>query len=228
MKRKHPLSGLMAFVIRSEWRHVYGRLLGEHLGPTLEGFGLTTEILIKLLGKSHVATLWGCVLEDLMTRYVGDEPTNVIDAYLGEAGQTELDDNRIYMIAVRSSAMSLYKVAENCCEGILGLNDVIRDWETFLVKRQLEIPSLVPGDWIATRLIPNGESYSVTGSLLSLSPRSVELLLNQLELMATALGIGPLESFSDDQLRLCTGLFTQAWLLEKMPSSFDIPSMADH
>ena len=223
MKRDHPLSGLMAFIGQGEWRDHFGQLLGEHLDPTLEAFGLTTETLITLLGKDRVAMLWGCVVEDLMTRNAGSDLRNVVDDYLAQA---ERDLNRAYMFAVRRSVMSLYEVIEVIPGEGLVIHDVIRDLGPVKVHQDTRTRTLAAGDWIAARCIPDGEGYSITGSLLSLTSEASDRVLDEMRSMATQLGSGGLDMMEDHQLRLCTPAFTQAWLLDKIPPSVDRPSAA--
>jgi hypothetical protein len=214
----------MAFIGQGEWRDRFGQLLGEHLDPTLEAFGLTTDTLITLLGKDRVAILWGCVVEDLMTRNAGADLRNVVDDYLGHAGRDERDVNRAYMFAVRRSVMSLYEVIEMVPGKGLVIHDAIRDLGPVRVHQETRTRTLAAGDWIAARCIPDGEGYSITGSLLGLTSEASNRLLDQMRSVATQLGLGTLDSMEDHQLRLCTPIFTQAWLLDTIPASFDHPS----
>lgn len=225
MKRTHPLSGLMAFIGQGEWRDIFGQLLGEHLGPTLDEFGLTTETLIKILGKDRAAILWGSVLEDLITRHAGPELRNVGDDYLNSAGQNERRLDKAYMLAVRQSVMSLYEVIEIIPGKGITVHDVIRDLGPVTLRQDPRTRAIVTGDWIAARIIPSGDSYSITGSLLSLTSRSANSLLDEMRSIAIKLGIGELHTIEDQQLRLCTPVFTQAWLLDRMPAPFDHPSV---
>lgn len=226
MKRNHPLGGLMAFIGQGEWRDHFGQLLGEHLDPTLEAFGLTTDTLITLLGKDRVATLWGCVVEDLMTRNAGSDLRNVVDAYLHHAGRAERHVNRAYMFAVRLSVMSLYEVIEVVPGNALVIHDVIRDLGPVQVHGETRTRTLAAGDWIAARCIPDGEGCSITGSLLSLTSEASNRLIDEMRSVAAQLGLGALDRMEDHQLRLCTPVFTQAWLLDTIPLTFDHPSAA--
>lgn len=226
MKRQHPLSGLMAFVGRGEWRDVFGQLLGEHLGLTLDAFGLTTETLIQVLGKDRAAKLWGCVLEDLMARHSGPGLRNVVDDYLEGDGQAEPSLNSAYMLAVRQSVMSLYEVIGVTPEKGFVVQDAIRDLGPVPVFQQERTWTLTTGDWVAARIIPDGDAYSITGSLLALTAQSADSLLIEMRSIQAEFGRQTSGAMVDHQLRLCTSVFTQAWLLDNLPASFDAPSAA--
>lgn len=218
VKGDHPLSGLMSFIAKGEWREKFGQLLGEHLSHTLDAFGLTTETLIQLLGKDRSAKLWGCILEDLMSRNQGPEPRNVVDDYLRGVNRAEHKHNRAYMLAVRRSVMSLYEVVDIAPDQGFVIRDAIRDLKPVTVDNEAWT-SRVVGDWVAARIILENNQHSVTGGSLFLTAPSAESLLAEIRSIGKGLMLRKLKALDDRQLRLCTPVFTQAWLLENLPSS---------
>lgn len=219
-KRKHPLGGLMAFVGGGEWRHVFSHMLGAHLGPTLDAFELTAEDLIHVLGKDRIAKLWGCILEDLIAQHDGLATSNIVDDYLRTDGRSETMPNRAYMLAVRQSVMSLYEVVDVAPGEGLAVWDAIRDLGPLWLHEESRTHRLDVGDWFAGRLVPDGDGYMVTGSLLSLTAQSASSLLSEMRDMAAKLGLC-LENMTGLQLRQCTCVFIQAWLIENLPATFD-------
>jgi hypothetical protein len=219
MMRAHPLGGLMAFISQGEWREIFGQLLGEHLWGTLDAFGLTTESLIQVLGKDRAAKLWGCILEDLISRYCGPELRNVVDDYLKGAGRIERQYSQNYMLAVRQSVMSLYEVVETAPGGRLTVRDAIRNQEPVIILREGRTSACTAGDWIAARIIPRGDDHAITGGFLSLTERSADSVLDEMRSLVRRLGIKGLNALDVRQLRLCAPVFVQAWLLENLPVS---------
>lgn len=199
-------------------------MLGAHLGPTLDEFELTTEDLIKVLGQDRTAKLWGSVLEDLVARHDGPAHKNVVDDYLRTDGRSETMLNRAYMLAVRQSVMNLYEVVDVHPGEGLAVQDAVRDVGPLWLREESRTQRLDVGDWFAGRLIPDGDSHRVTGSLLSLTAQSAGSVLSEMQDMAARLGLVPLGSMTGDQLRQCTCIFIQAWLLEALPPAFDCPS----
>jgi hypothetical protein len=219
MKRAHPLGGLMAFISQGEWREIFGQLLGEYLGGTLDAFGLTTESLIQVLGKDRAAKLWGCILEDLISRHCGTELRNVVDDYLKGAGRTEHQYNQNYMLAVRQSVMSLYEVVETTPGKSLTVRDAIRNQKPVIILEEGRTSACAAGDWIAARIIPKDDDHVITGGFLSLTERSADSVLDEMRSLVRRLGIKGLNALDVRQLRLCAPVFMQAWLLENLPVS---------
>jgi hypothetical protein len=219
MKRAHPLGGLMAFIGQGEWREIFGQLLGEYLGGTLDAFGLTTESLIQVLGKDRAAKLWGCILEDLISRHCGTELRNVVDDYLKGAGRTEHQYHQNYMFAVRQSVMSLYEVVETTPGKSLTVRDAIRNQEPVIILEEGRTSACAAGDWIAARIIPRGDDHAITGSFLPLTERSADSVLDEMRSLVRRLGMKKLNALDVRQLRLCAPVLMQAWLLENLPVS---------
>jgi hypothetical protein len=207
MMRAHPLGGLMAFIGQGEWREIFAQLLGEHLGGTLDAFGLTTENLIQVLGKDRAAKLWGCILEDLISRHCGPELRNVVDDYLNGAGRTEHKYNQHYMLAVRESVMSLYEVVETAPSKRLTVHDAIRNQGPMIILQERRTSACVAGDWIAARIIRKSDDHAITGSFLSLTERSADSVLDEMRSLARRLGVKKLNALDVRQLRLCTPVF---------------------
>jgi hypothetical protein len=79
--------------------------------------------------------LWGCVFEDFLTRAF-DDGRNIVDDYLKRRGWKESASNKAYVIALRSSVMSLYEISDIVREESFLARDLVRGREPVRVSER--------------------------------------------------------------------------------------------
>lgn len=77
-------------------------VMAEHFEPAMEAFGLTFEEIDEALSGGWAITLWGCAFEDFLTRRVGPDGENSVEAYLRRRGWEERGATRDYMTALQA------------------------------------------------------------------------------------------------------------------------------
>src|SRR5262249_33842438 len=111
MANAKSLAGLMKWLHREVWHNAFDELLERHLGRACTKAGIAIEELADVLGEQHSSVLWDCVFEDLLARDLADG-RNIVDDYLRRRGWKESASARTYMLALRSSVVSLYEVSD--------------------------------------------------------------------------------------------------------------------
>ena len=110
MKSGYDLSRLIKFTLREDWRDALEDAMAEHVGLAQEEFGVEFEEIGDILGDHYEGLLFGCALEDLMTRRFEPDGINLVDDYLKRRGWNESAPAKAYMRALRDSVCSLYGV----------------------------------------------------------------------------------------------------------------------
>jgi len=212
---------------RDEWREERDLVLDAHVGPLLEAADLPMDYLAELLGDAFT-TLLGVAFEDFICCDFGPEGRNIVVDYLGRRGFKASEPVRRYLRALQGSVMSAYEVVETTPGSHLILRDVIRGGEPLRVEDRLGSRHAVPGEHIATRLLPiNGRTY-LSGGVLPLRAEQAEALAEEVRRLRTELSdeleraageegtaaadpvpVGPLE---DVLLGELAPLFTHTWL----------------
>lgn len=80
-----------------------------------------------------MTTVWGCAFEDFLTRE-SDDGRNIVDDYLKRRGRKEGASARAYIIALRTSVMSLYEVSDIVRDTSFRARDLVRGGEPVLVS----------------------------------------------------------------------------------------------
>src|SRR5271167_745985 len=111
MTTADSLSGLMKWLRRDEWREAFDETFNRHVGKACAKAEIDLAELPEVIGEHVFTNLWGCAFEDLLARDL-DEGRNIVDDYLKRRGWKESVANKSYMLAVRSSAMSLYEISD--------------------------------------------------------------------------------------------------------------------
>lgn len=89
MKSGYDLSRLIKFTLREDWRDALEDAMAEHVGLAQEEFGVEFEEIGDILGDHYEGLLFGCALEDLMTRRFEPDGINLVDDYLKRRGWNE-------------------------------------------------------------------------------------------------------------------------------------------
>jgi hypothetical protein len=121
MATAHSLEGLMKWLRHEEWRDAFGALLERHFGAVCRKTDIANNDLPAVVGDERFAVVWACVFQDFLAHDL-DDGRNIVDDYLKRRGWKESVANKAYMVALRSSVMSLYEIS-----------DIVRD-ESFLAR----------------------------------------------------------------------------------------------
>lgn len=229
MKDSHDLSGLIRFVQADRtWRPRFAKVVDEHLLPALEEFEIDFEDLEEILGKQLPWTLWGCALEDFISRRYGKHQLSVVDTYLARGEGCEGAAAREYMRGLRNTWTSLHEVSEVIPGQSMKLRDLLVGTEPVTVIEQSATQTLKPWDRIAVRVVPVGDHHVISGGLLIYPAAASELLFDGLR------GVLGLEQGEDpkltpDRLRGCAPIFSNAWLFSQLPGLLDpqLPELAN-
>jgi hypothetical protein len=225
MANAASLSGVRKWLEREEWREPFDRLLEMHLEAPCKSAGIEIEQLAGLIGEGHAANLFGCVFEDMLARELEDG-SNIVDDYLKRRGWKEPVPNKRYMMALRSSVMSLYEVSDIVLDQSFLARDLLRGGEPVRVREKMATRSLKPWELIAARLVNMGKKIEMTGGVLSLRRDVGERALDNFfavretireevrELVRRKKGdaeLGP-EALDTEVLRVSAFLFISVWL----------------
>ena len=141
MANADSLSGLMKWLRREEWHEPFEEMLDQHLGPACEAADIGLDELADLVGNYHASVLWGCVLEDFMATDL-DDGRNIVDDYLKRRGWKEKIPNKRYMMALRTSVMSLYEVSDIVRDESFLVRDLLRGGESIRISEKMGTRSL--------------------------------------------------------------------------------------
>jgi len=164
MATAYSLAGLMEWSRRAEWLGPFNEVLDRHVGAVCAKMGVTIEELPELIGD-HFSVLWGCVFEDFLARDL-DDGRNVVDHYLKRRGWKESASNKAYMMALRSSVMSLYEVSGIVRDESFLARDLVRGGEPVRVSERMGTHYLKPWDRIAARIVKIGAANQMAGGAL--------------------------------------------------------------
>lgn len=219
MKPPHDLSRMMKFIERDDvWGENLAEAIFDHLSPARDQFDLDQDDLAEILGEHWTVTLFGCALEDLLTRIYEPAGPNLVDDYLARRGWAEDFPNKTYLRALRGSVMSLYEVSEVTPGQSFLARDLIRGGEPVLVSEMSATRSLKTWDRIAARIVPLRQKYILAGGVLPFSLEASEVLIEGLRKAEDGHSSGstPL-AITDETLRELAHLFTTAWLFDVLP-----------
>jgi hypothetical protein len=165
MASAHCLDGLIKWLNRKEWREAFEEVLNWHVAGACTEAKVNFEELPSLIGDDAFGPLWGCVVEDMFATETEDD-RNVVDDYLKRRGWKETVANRNYMLALRSSVMSLYEISDIVPEQSFLARDLIRGGEPIRVSEKSGTRSLKQWDRIAARIVQMGSKTEMAGGVL--------------------------------------------------------------
>lgn len=179
MASAHSVAGLMKWLRRKEWRDAFEQLLDRHVGRACAKAHLARDELGDVIGGESFTVLWGCIFEDFLTGDL-DDGRNIVDDYLKRSGWKESSLNKAYMVALRSSVMSLYEVSDIVPDQSFLARDLIRGGDPIRVSERSATRSLKPWDRIAARLVQVGTRIVMAGGVLPLDYEISETVLRSL------------------------------------------------
>lgn len=226
MQDSHDLSGLIRFAQSDPtWRPRFAKVVDEHLLFALDEFEIDFDDLEEILGEQLPWTLWGCALEDFISRRYGKHRLSVVDAYLARGKGREGAAAREYMLGLRDAWASLQEVSEVIPGQSMKLRDLLAGTEPVTVVEHSATQSLKPWDRIAVRVVPVGDHHVISGGLLIYPAAASELLFDGLrDVLGLKQGQDPV--LIPDRLQGCAPLFSNAWLFSQLPGLLD-PQMPE-
>ncbi|HKT19999.1 MAG TPA: hypothetical protein VJR47_18245 [Stellaceae bacterium] len=231
MASAHSLEGLMKWLNREEWREAFEEVLNWHLAAACTDADVSLDELPSLIGDDVFSVLWGCAFEDMLATNTEDG-RNIVDDYLKRRGWTESVTSRNYMLALRSSVMSLYEISDIVPEESFLARDLVRGGEPVRVSEKSGTQSLKQWDRLAARIVHTGSRTEMAGGVLPFDHDASDDLIEAMReagrkaraeaLKAVREAGTPLdrakiaaidEIYSDTEiLRASAFVFTNAWL----------------
>lgn len=234
MASANVLTGLMKWLGREEWQEPFNELIERHLGPACEEAGIALDELADVVGDGHASTLWGCVFEDFLAADL-DDGSNIVDDYLKRRGWKESVANKRYMMALRSSVMSLYEVSDVVRDRSFLARDLLRGGEPVLISEKSATHSLKQWDRLAARVVKAGPRFEMAGGVLVLTHEQGDAIRDGFvelrkemrpelrKLVRERHGDGESGQFALDTeiLRHGAFLFTNIWLSDALEGMLD-------
>lgn len=221
-KRKHSRDRAVGNLIKwihsqSDWDAVLDAILDEHTAFACEALDMDREALFEDMGPEFAMNVFGCALEDLVSRRYEDSPDTVVDEFLKRRGWRETPPGKRYLEALRDSAISLYEVVEVKRGQHVDVRDLIRNGDTIRVSERAGSRQLVQWDHLAARVLPHLGEHIFSGVLLPLSSERADdlrqLIVGALDEACAKLGIDRGEANADTAvLRDLAPIITTAWL----------------
>ncbi len=216
MPTSHDLSGLMKFLARDEWRECFEEVFNEHFGPVLDEGEGEFEDLAEVVGDYWTMALWGCAFEDFLTQDFEGEPSNIVDEYLKRRGWKESAQSKAYMVALRTSVMSLYEVSDVVPGKSFMARDLIRGGEPIAVSEGAATKTLKQWDRLAARIVPVMGKNVMAGGVLPFTPQATETLFDGLRGLFGKRNAKKLPAIKDDELQAAAFMFTLSWLFDTL------------
>jgi hypothetical protein len=175
MAKVHPLSGVRKWLEREEWAQPFDELLGSHLEEPCKAAGIEMEELSDVIGDVLSSNAFSCVFEDMLASEF-ENGRNIVDDYLKRRGWKEPVPNKRYMMALRTSVMSLYEVSDIVRGRSFLARDVLRGGEPVRVSESLATLGMRPWDLVGLRLVKMGARTEMSGGALPMRREVGEML----------------------------------------------------
>jgi hypothetical protein len=218
MRRGHDLSRLVRFLGRAEWAARMDEVLGDHVRVAVETFDLDWDECSAVLGEHWAVTLWGCALEDLLTRRFEPDGANLADDYVKRRGWNETAPAKMYLRALQGSVPSLYEVSDIVPGVSLRARDLLRGGEPVQVSEASATRSLDNWDRLAARVLTLGGKRVLAGGVLPYSVEASEALDDAIRRTTGQRKRSKLV-LDEDALRRLTPLFSTTWLADVLPKA---------
>lgn len=222
MKVGHDLSRIIKFATRDDWSDALQDALGDHVGMAMQEFDLEFEEIGEIVSDHYAGVLFGCALEDLMTRRFEPDGQNLVDDYLKRRGWNEAAPTKAYLRALRDSAMSLYEVSDVVPnEGFL-VRDLVRGGDPVRVNEKSGSRTLKQWDRIAVRVVPEHKAHILSGVILPFTLEASDTLLDGLRRAEGKRRKSTTIDIDHETLADITHLFTTAWLFDILPKALGL------
>ena len=176
MPSARSLNGLVKWLTRDEWHDSFKDVLDRHVLPACDKADVEVEEVVSMLGHDwFMTTVWGCAFEDFLTREI--DGRNIVDDYLKRRGWKENASGKSYMMALRTSVISLYEVSDILRDKSFLARDLVRGGDPILISERSATHSLSQWDHIAARVIRLGPNTVMAGGVLPFSCEASEEIL---------------------------------------------------
>ena len=212
MKVGHDLSRIIKFATHEDWGEALHDALSDHVGAAMEEFNLEFDEIGDIVSEHYAGVLFGCALEDLMTRRFEPDGENLVDEYLKRRGWNEAARTKAYLRTLRDSAMSLYEVSDVTPGEGFFVRDLVRGGEPIRIREKSGSRTLRQWDRIAVRVVPERNGHVLSGVILPFTPEAAETLIEGLRIASGKRRKSTKIDIEVDTLASIAHLFTTAWL----------------
>jgi hypothetical protein len=150
--------------------------MADHFGLAQKEFGIEFEEIGDILGDHYEGLLFGCALEDLMTRRFEPDGINLVDDYLKRRGWNETAPAKAYMRSLRDSVCSLYELSDVIPGESFLARDMVRGGEPIRVSERTATRTLKQWDKISARIVPERRGHVLSGALLPFSAEGADTI----------------------------------------------------
>jgi hypothetical protein len=222
MKVGHDLSRIIKFATREDWGEALHDALSDHVGAAMEEFNLEFDEIGDIVSDHYAGVLFGCALEDLMTRRFEPDGENLVDEYLKRRGWNEAAPTKAYLRTLRDSVMSLYEVSDVTPGEGFFVRDLVRGGEPIRIREKSGSRTLRQWDRIAVRVVPERNGHVLSGVILPFTPEAAETLIEGLRIASGKRRKSTKIDIEDDTLASIAHLFTTAWLFDFLPKALGL------
>jgi len=220
----HDLSRIIKFATRDDWAEALHDALSDHVGAAMEEFNLEFGEIGDIISDHYTGVLFGCALEDLMTRRFEPDGENLVDDYLKRRGWNEKAPTKTYLRALRDSAMSLYEVSDIVPGEGFAARDLVRGGDPIRIREKSGSRTLRQWDRIAVRVVPERSAHVLSGVILPFTLEAAENLLDGFRVASGKRRKSAKIDIEDETLASIAHLFTTAWLFDVLPRAMGLQS----
>lgn len=217
------IANLLKWAARPEWSGVQAEVVGAHIGPVCDKFGIGADALAVEIADYN-GMLYGIMFEDFASRRFPDG-RNLIDDYLQRRAWREGPAGRRYLQQLRDSVLSLYEVVDVAPGRHCDLRDLVRGGDTLRVHEKAGTQNLAKWDRIAARVLAGEGKRMFSGGILPFGHEIAQALLKMLntvrkkskkELVAALGASAGVEAVDRELLEVSCPAFTQLWLADTL------------
>jgi hypothetical protein len=159
------------WVATNDWEDTYleyGDYFFEYAGSVAD---MPLEDCLEELGElAEIQVEFACV-EDFLTEEYENEGT-VVDAFLAAAGDDLDEEQRAYLLALKTSRMSLYEVVDVVPKSHLVVRDLLMKGDPVTVREFQGSQTILQWSTVATRIVEMDGEPQFSGLLFELSKQS--------------------------------------------------------
>jgi hypothetical protein len=163
------------------WASDFDAVMEEHLGKVADAAGLDSEEVMDEVGPVVSSVLFGCALEDLMSRSYDEEPHNLVDDYLKRRGWRETAQGRRYLQGLRDATMSLYEVVNVNPGRWVEVRDLLRPGPVEQVAERSGSQGMAKWDRLAARVLPDLDRHIFSGVLLPIPNEAADRIVEAVQ-----------------------------------------------
>ncbi len=172
-----PIVGFMNWMPGTDWVASFQDHCGEFFFELEDIFKAPSNEVVAMLPTYLWTRAMGLCVEDFATVEYNETPSNPLDQYLEEEGES-LDEISVeILIRLRSSTVHLYSVVDRTVGGLVELKDLTGDPTPIFIEDDWSTAFLQSGDRIATRIAKFEGKHILVGTVLALSQLEADTFL---------------------------------------------------